>query len=527
MVVAAHPLAVEAGVSVLKSGGNAVDAAVAAAAALNASEPFASGLGGGGFMVIYLAKEKRTTVINFRERAPAASTPGMFKEKGDEESRWRTATGLAVAVPGAIAGWELALRKYGTRSLAEVFRPAIDIAERGFDVSATFSTINKDEFEKLLANAGEGSCYLNQGLPYESGERFRNPDLAATFRTIAAKGAEEFYRGGIGRRIVDAVRSAHGIMTLADLADYRAVEVAPLRGTYRDYSLATVPPPASGGIHLLELLNVAERWPLRAWGQNSPRTIHHLSEALRFVFADRERYLGDPDYVSVPVAEILSKDHAASIASRVPARGPAGGYPPVEFRPKAGDSANTTHLCVVDPAGNVVSLTQSINDFFGTGIVPQGAGFLLNDHMDDFASDPESPNAPRPGRRPVSSMAPLIMFRSGRPFLVLGSPGGTRIFSSLAQIIIDVTDFGLPLDEAIEAPRFFSCSVAGSARPIDVESRIPDSTIGALRAWGQEVKVRDPYDKYFGGAQGIMIPGHRGRVIGGADSRRDGSGAGF
>jgi gamma-glutamyltranspeptidase/glutathione hydrolase len=526
MIVAAHPLAVEAGLGVLKSGGNAVDAAVATAMALNAAEPFASGIGGGGFMVIYLAAEKRTTVINFREKAPAASTPGMFREKGEEEPRWRTSTGLAVAVPGALAGWDLALRKYGTRPLAEVARPAIDIAERGFDVSATFSNINKDEFEKLARNAGEDTCYLNQGLPYEPGERFRNPDLASTLRTLAAKGIEEFYGGELARRVVDAVRAAQGIMTLEDLASYRAVEVAPLEGTYENLSIATVPPPASGGL-LIELLNVAEKWPLRKWGQNSPAEIHHLSEALRFVFADRERYLGDPDFVSIPVVQLLSKSYAGSIAARIFPDRPAGTYPYGEFRPGDGDSANTTHLCVVDPMGNVVSLTQSINDFFGTGIVPRGTGFLLNDHMDDFASDPRSPNAPGPGRRPVSSMGPFIMFRGGRPFLALGSPGGTRIFSSLAQIVINLTDFGFSLDEAIEAPRFFSYSAGGEARPIMVESRIPEAIVSELRTWGEEVKVREPYDKYFGGAQGIMILRDRHVIIGGADSRRDGSGAGF
>jgi gamma-glutamyltranspeptidase/glutathione hydrolase len=527
MVVAAHPLAVEAGVSVLRSGGNAVDAAVATAFALNAAEPFASGLGGGGFMVIYLAAEKRTTVINFREKAPAASTPGMFREKGEEEPRWRTASGLAVAVPGALAGWDLALRKYGTRSLAEVARPAIDIAERGFEVSATFSNISKDEFERLAANAGEGTCYLNRGLPYEPGERFRNPDLAATFRTIVAKGVDEFYRGELAGKIVDAVRAGRGILTLEDLASYRAVEVAPLEGTYKDYAIATAPPPASGGLHLIELLNIAEKWPLRRWGQNSPATVHHLSEALRFVFADRERYLGDPDFIPIPVKGLLSKSHAASIANRILPDRPLGYYPFGAFEPKPRDSANTTHLCVIDPAGNVVSLTQSINDFFGTGIVPRGTGFLLNDHMDDFASDPQSPNAPGPGRRPVSSMGPFIMFHGGRPFLVLGSPGGTRIFSSLGQIVFNVTDFGMSLDEAIEAPRFFSFSVAGGARPVEVESRIPEATIAQLRKWGQEVKVREAYDKYFGGAQGIMILRDGGGIYGGADSRRDGWGAGY
>jgi gamma-glutamyltranspeptidase/glutathione hydrolase len=500
---------------------------VATALALNAAEPFASGIGGGGFMVIHLAAENRTTVINYREQAPAAAGPAMFLEKGDEAGRWRTATGLGVAVPGAAAGWEMALQRYGTLTLAEVARPAIDLAERGFEVGATFSGINSDEFEKLLGNAGEATCYLNRGLPYEPGERFRNPELAATFRALAEKGASEFYTGGLARKVVEAVRAHQGVMTLADLAAYRAVEVPALEGEYKGCRIATAPPPASGGLHLIELLNIAENWPLREWGQNSPALIHHLSEALRFISADRARYLGDPEFVSIPVEGLLSKKYAAAVAARILPDRPAGAYPFGEFPPGTGDAANTTHLCVVDAAGNIVSLTQSINDFFGTGIVPEGTGFLLNDHMDDFASDPESPNAPRPGRRPVSSMGPLIMFREGRPYLALGSPGGTRIFSSLSQIIINLIEFGMPLDAAIEAPRFFSYSSRGAARPIELESRVPPAVVADLGRRGHEVRVREPYDKYFGGAQGIMILPERKTITGGADSRRDGSGAGY
>ena len=291
---------------------------------------------------------------------------------------------------------------------------AIEIAERGFAVSPTFSAINKDEYERLLKNAGEGSCYLNEGLPYEPGDRLPNPELAATLRRIADKGHRRILHGR--DRPQDRRRrpgAQGGIMTLDDLAAYRAVEVAPLEGTYQDTAIFTAPPPASGGLHVIELLNIAENWPLRNGARIPPAVIHHLSEALRFVFADRDRYVGDPDFVSIPVDGLLSKDYAAAHRRPHPARPARGVYPFGEFAPKTGDAANTTHLCVIDEDGNIVALTQSINDFFGTGIVPEGTGFLLNDHMDDFASDPESPNAPRPGRRPVSSMGPLIMFRDG------------------------------------------------------------------------------------------------------------------
>lgn len=525
--MAANPLAAEAGLGMLKSGGNAVDAAVATAFALNAAEPFASGIGGGGFMVIYLARFQKTTVINYREKAPQGASPTMFQDKGEEEAMWRGATGLAVGVPGALAGWDLALRKYGTVSLARAAARAIEIADEGYAVSQTFSSINKDEYERLTLNLGDGSCYLNGGLPYEPGEIFRNPDLARTFRLIVAKGIEEFYGGDIARRIVAAVQAKRGIMTLEDLASYKPEEVSPLRGSYKDYTLVTAPPPSSGGLHLIQLLNIVENWPVKDWGRNSPRTIHHLSEALRFIFADRERHVGDPEFVPIPVNGLLSKEYAAAIASCILPDRPLNSYPYGKFEESPAEQGNTTHLCVVDREGNIVSLTQSINDFFGTGIVPEGAGFLLNNQMADFSSDPGSANAPAPGHRPVSSMGPLIMFKNGKPLLVLGSPGGTRIFSSLAQIILNLTEFGLSLDEAIEAPRFFSYSAAGKPRAISVESRLSEATIQELQKIGHEVRVREAYDKYFGGAQGIMILHQKRIILGGADSRRDGWGAGY
>ena len=527
MVVAAHPLAVEAGLKMLRRGGNAVDAAIATAAALNAAEPFASGIGGGGFMVIHLAAEKRTTVINFRERAPFLSSPDMFHDKGDEEKIWRTASGLAVAVPGAPAGWDLALRKYGTRPLAEALAEAIAIAEKGITISPTFSDISKEEYERLINSLPADSVYLNDGLPREPGEHFRNPDLARTLRLIAARGVEEFYRGELARTIIAAVRGRQGVMTLDDLASYEAVEVEPLRGTYKELEIVTAPPPASGGLHLIQFLNILERWPVGAWKRDSAAYVHHLSEALRFIFADRELYVGDPESVPVPVRELVSKDRAAAIASLVRDDRPLDVYPAPGLEAEEKDAANTSHLCVVDEAGNIVSLTQSINDFFGTGIVPEGTGFLLNDHMDDFAFAPDSINAPGPGRRPVSFMAPLIVFKEDQPFLALGSPGGARIFSSLTQIILNVIEFGMSLDEAVEAPRFFSYSEAGKAASIEVESRFPDEVLQVLRMMGHEVDVLKAYDKHFGGAQGIMILRPEGILHGGADSRRDGVGAGY
>jgi gamma-glutamyltranspeptidase/glutathione hydrolase len=548
----------------LKRGGNAVDAAVTTAFALNAAEPFASGIGGGGFMVLYIAKSRKVTVINFREKAPGAATPMMFAEKGEKQDEWRRERGTAVGVPGMLAGWDFALRKYGTKKLAEAAARAIEIAEGGFPVSTTFSTINKDEYEKILKNAREDSCYLNSGVPYEPGDVFKNPELAATLRLIGAKGIEEFYTGEIAKKIVAAVRARDGIMTLDDLAAYKPVEVEPLKGDYKGYAIRTLPPPATGGLHMIQLLNVAESWPLKEWGHNAPAYIHHLSEAMRFIFADKDRYDADPEFVAVPVAQLISKDYAKEIRGKISAEKTAVHYPHSPFderricpvachgeplekgRQGVGGSStpvgrslplqvdsiweshgNTTHIGVIDKDGNIVALTQSINDFFGTGIVPEGTGFLLNDHMADFSTDPDSPNAPRPGHRPVSNMGPMIVFKDKKPFLVLGSPGGTRIFPSLGQIILNIVDFGMSLDEAIEAPRFFTYSADGKPRPISIEPRIPDPTLKALEKLGHALTLREPYDKYFGGAQGILILRGKKIIYGGADSRRDGVGAGY
>jgi len=527
MVVAAHPLAAEAGLDMLRRGGNAVDAAVAAAVALNAAEPFASGIGGGGFMVVYLAREKRITVINYRERAPASARPSMFAEKGEAAEEWRLEKGTAVGVPGALAGWDLALRKYGTRSLAECAARAVEIAESGFPVSETFSTISKDEYERILKNAGEETCYLNGGVPFEPGEIFRNPDLARTLRTVGEKGIREFYTGSIAPKIVEAVRAHGGEMTLEDLAAYEAKETDPLRGTHRECDVFTAPPPASGGLHVLQLLNIVETWPVETWGPNSPAYIHHFSEALRFLFADHERYIGDPDFVRIPMDELLSKDYARAVAGKIDPNRPAAAYPASGIIPGESGAGNTTHLGVVDRAGNAVALTQSINDFFATAIIPKGTGFLLNNHLRDFDIDPRSPNAPGPGKRPVSNMGPMIWLKDGAPLLVLGSPGGTRIFSALTQIAVNILVFGMDLDAAIETPRFFSHSRGGKPHPIDVESRIPSDVLKALEALGHEIDVRGDYDKHFGGAQGLMILSSPRRILGGADSRRDGVGAGY
>jgi gamma-glutamyltranspeptidase/glutathione hydrolase len=527
MVVAAHPEAVKAGLSTLKKGGNAVDAAIATAFTLNAAEPFASGIGGGGFMVIFLANEKKTTVINFREKAPSKANPSMYLEQGKVQDTWRKSHGLAVAVPGTLAGCAYALEKYGTMKLENVLEPGIQIAERGIPVSQTFSQINKDEYEKILLNAGDSSVYLHDGFPYEPGNIYRNPELAQTFKHLISRGWQDFYEGQIAHGIIEAVQQNGGIMSLEDLAGYSPIEQSPLKGTYKDYTLYTVQPPSSGGLHIIQLLNIVAHWPVRDWGFNSTPYIHHLSEAFRFIFADKARYIGDPDFTSIPVKQLLSEDYASQLASKIHPGHLQETYPYGSFDKNQIAKENTTHLGVIDSQGNIVSLTQSINDFFGSGIVPDGYGFLLNNEMADFSPHPDSVNSPGPYKRPVSSMGPLILFKKDNPFLVLGSPGGTRIFTSLTQIIINVIEFGMSLDEAIEAPRFFTYSSDGVAKSLSVESRISQRILHSLEEIGHIIDIRDVYDRYFGGAQGILIDLNTNVLYGGADSRRDGSGAGY
>jgi gamma-glutamyltranspeptidase/glutathione hydrolase len=355
---------------------------------------------------------------------------------------------------------------------------------------------------------------------------FRNPELAATLRLLGEKGPGEFYKGGLARKIVEAVRAKGGVMTLDDLAAYEPREVEPLRGAYKGAVIYTVPPPATGGLHVLQFLAILEEWPVGAWGFGSPSYIHHSAEAFRFIFADHHRYLGDPEHVRIPVQALLSRDYARSIAAKVRPEATAGSYPFTVLDAPPEGSGSTTHLAVVDKDGNIAAVTQSIEAFFGSGIVPGGAGFLLNNQMGDFG-DPGTPNAPGPGRRPSSSMGPMILFKDGAPFLVLGSPGGLRIFPTLAQIIVNILDFGMGLDAAIEAPRFFASSARGRALPLAIESRVSEGVRAVLEKLGHKITLKEEYDKYFGGAQGLMILGNPRRIRGGADSRRDGAGAGY
>ena len=520
MVASAHPVASAVGLEILKKGGNAVDAAVAMALALSMAEPNASGLGGGGFMVIKLEGAPDAAMIDYREAAPGRATPEYYYGPGADFDKWTEEGPNAVGVPGLIAGAGLALEKFGTMTLADVLQPAIRLAREGVTVGPKLNGMIVDNVEKLQKFPAAALLYLPEGLPLEPGTLLKNGDLAATLEKIAASGPSAFYEGEVAAAIGGEVTKLGGPLEAADLKGYRAKLRAPVRGTYRGYEIISASPPTGGGTHLIELLNILEGYDVRRFGHNTAAYLHVLAEAMKMVFADKAANSGDPDFVKVPVATLTSKEHARELRERIEQGRARFDYKAPDYI--VPDAPSTSHLSVVDARGNVAALTQSINSFFGSGIVAPGTGVLLNNHLADFDSRPGRPNSIAPGRRPTSSIAPTIVLKGGRPFMTLGTPGATRIVSALAQIIMNVVDFGMPMDDAIEAPRIHALG-----KTLHAEGRIPADVIEALKALGHTVKTYPDFDNYFGGAQGILIDARARRLTGGADSRRDGVAMGY
>ncbi|HOF03083.1 MAG TPA: gamma-glutamyltransferase [Atribacterota bacterium] len=525
MVAAAHPLAVQAGVDTLKKGGNAIDAAVATAFALNAVEPNANGIGGGGFMLIRFAETGEIIILDYRERAPAASTKDMYASEQSKAEKWTSEGGLASGVPGTLLGLKTALDEYGTMTLQEVMTPALNYMENGFEITDTFSGMINDNYDKLVEwNDPFTIAYLKDGLPLETGDVLVQKDLAKTYREIMEKGIEHFYGGELGQKIVDAVQAAGGILTLQDLKDYEIHRHKPVVGNYRGYDIYSMPPPSSGGTHLIQILNIMENFDIANMNYLGPTHISVLNEAMKMAFADRAKFMGDPAFAKdIPLKGLTSKGYAKYLADSIDVTKPKLELPAGD--PGIFEHQSTTHLSVVDAEGNAVALSQTINFFFGSGVIVPGVGIIMNNEMDDFSTNPESPNAPEPGKTPLSSMSPTIVEKDGEVFMVLGSPGATRIFTAMAQIISNVIDFGMGMDEAIEAPRIHASSSGGKAMPIAVESRIPILTVEALKLLGNQVDIRGAHDLYFGGAQGIMMVD--GVLFGGGDSRRDGIAFGY
>ncbi|HUB64768.1 MAG TPA: gamma-glutamyltransferase [Methylocella sp.] len=528
MVVAQEGTAAKIGVEILRRGGNAVDAAVATALALAVTVPRAGNLGGGGFMLVYLAKEKKTTVIDYREAAPADTRQDVFlNEAGEAVAARSRDSGLAVGVPGTVAGLSLALRTYGSGkfSLAKLAAPAVALARFGIEVSEDLADSLPRAQPRFKRWPSTARIFLHQdGSALSRGDRLVQADLATVLEAIGRDGERAFYEGPVAAKIVASVRAAGGRMTLDDLKSYRAVERAPVLGTYRGYEIASVPPPSSGGVHIIELLNILEGFPLARSGANSAATIHILAEAMKLAYADRAEYLGDPDRVRIPVSGLISKAYAERLRAEISA---TRARPAAEIKrldPSPYESDQTTHFSIVDSDGNAVSNTYTLNFSYGLGLVAEGTGILLNNELDDFAAKPGVPNAygltggaanaPGPRKRPLSSMAPTMVFRDGELELVTGSPGGSRIITIVTEIILDIIDFGMNPAEATEAVRIHH---QGLPDELQVERGLNPDTIRLLEAQGHKVVVHDAW----GSAQSILCA--NGVLMGAADTRQRGT----
>ncbi len=526
MVATQEATATQVGVSFLAAGGNAVDAAVAVAFALAVTLPQAGNLGGGGFMLVHHAASGETHAVDYRETAPAAAHRDMFLDAAGNVDEVRSRYSHASAgVPGTVAGLVLALERFGTMPLAQVMAPAIGLARDGFIVTRELARSLAERAERLARNPAAARIYLEpDGSAPRPGERLVQRDLAASLARIAEEGPNAFYRGEIARRIAADMRANGGLIQEADLAAYEAKLRAPVTGSYRDHVVASMPPPSSGGVHLIQILNVLEGYPVGFLGHNGADTIHLMAEAMKLAYADRSRHLGDPDHVPVPVAGLVSKRYAADLRRLISldAARPSSLIAP--GRPGAYESPDTTHFSVMDAAGNVVSNTYTINFSYGSGIVAEGTGILLNNEMDDFSAKPGVPNAYglvggeanaiAPGKRPLSSMTPTIVFRDGLPLLATGSPGGSRIITTTAQVIMNVVDHGMNVAAAVAAPRVHHQWLPDRLR---VEHGLSPDTLVLLRARGHEVEVGDA----MGSANSVMRVD--GGFAGAADPRRPGA----
>ncbi|MGH6725604.1 MAG: gamma-glutamyltransferase [Pseudolabrys sp.] len=535
MVVAAEPRAARIGVDILKRGGNAVDAAVAVGFALAVTYPSAGNLGGGGFMVIHLAKnntnkDNTNTAIDYRETAPAAATPTMFLDaKGEADAAKSRDSGLAVGIPGTVAGLALAQEKYGSGKfkLAELMAPAIKLARDGVDLGDdTASSLLRAQARLARWPSSKSIFFNSDGGVMEPGQSLVQADLAATLDAVARGGPQVFYNGPIAAKIAAAVRAAGGIMTADDLHNYRAIERPVVHGTYRGYDIVSMPPPSSGGVHLIEMLNILEGYDLGKLPRE--QALHDEIEAMKRAYADRAVYMGDPDAVKMPIAGLISKKYAAALRASIgdtatPADAIRAG------KPAAFEGQNTTHFSVIDRDGNAVSNTYTLNFYYGLGLVADGTGVLLNNELDDFTAKPGSANAyglvgfnvnlPGPGKRPLSSMTPTIVLKDGKPFLVTGSPGGSRIITAVLQVIVNAIDFHMPIDRAVSAPRLHN-----QWRPDETyaEPGFDPAVLAALKARGHKIVPTEPHTA----ANSIEVTPEG--YIGAADPRtRDALAAGY
>lgn len=508
-VSSANPTASRIGTDILKSGGNAVDAAVAVSFALGLLEPNASGVGGCGYAV-YVPAQGEAVFYDYRSVAPAGFDAEGFTALSAEEQKHSIA---AAGVPGAVAGWLEMHEKYGVLPLEELLKPTIELAENGFEVLPFLASLFTDNYALLLKDESVGRLLLNDDFPYMEGEYIKNTGYAKTLQKIAAEGADGFYKGEIAEAIVKVSSDRGGSMTLKDLADYRAKSCAPLMGEYRGYTVLTAAPSSSGGIALLESLNILERFPLSESGANSAANIHLMGESFKIANADRYSYVGDPDFVEMPVDMLISKQYADRRASLISEKAVLSDS---DVIPDS-QSTSTTHLSIIDKDGNAISMTNTLGSYFGCCVAVDEWGFLLDNQLHDFSIGEWEANSPQAGKRPRSSMTPTVLLRDGEVVAALGSPGGEAIVSTVAQIICDLVDFGMTADEAISLPRIYqNCTGA-----LTVEGGHDEKVLAELETLGHTVKRREALDYFFGGVHAV-VKNDDGSLTGAADPRRDG-----
>jgi gamma-glutamyltranspeptidase/glutathione hydrolase len=526
MVVGPEQLAGEIGSRIMQRGGNVVDAAVATGFALAVTYPRAGNLGGGGFMLIHLAEGNRQVFIDYREVAPAAASRDMFLDEEGKEDLMREYFSLqASGVPGTVAGLLHALETYGTMSREEVLAPAIALAEEGIPVSFALNYELATQGKRLRQDPESLRLFFKaDGSPYEIGEIWRQPDLAWSLRQIAKHGADAFYRGEIARRIVAAMESGNGLITMQDLANYRAIERPPLRGRFREFEIVSAPPPSSGGVHIVQILNMLEADDLAGMGHNSAAYLHLLTESMKLAYADRSQYLGDPDFADVPVAKLIDKAYAARQRKLID---PDRATPSATIKPgqvMLPESKDTTHYSVADDKGNMVSNTYTLNASFGSAIAVPGTGMLLNNEMGDFAARPGKPNlfglvqgetnSIEGGKRPLSSMSPTIVFRDGVPWLATGSPGGSRIITTVLQTLLNAMAFDMNV-----ATAGISARIHHQWLPDELlaESGISPDTVRLLEQMGHKVLLGG---RTIGRTESIMLKDDW--LLGATDTRRPG-----
>ena len=496
MLVCQDEIAAEVGLQVLKEGGNAADAAVAVAYTLAVTLPKAGNIGGGGFALYYDAKQKKTFALDFRETAPAKAFEKMYlNEKGDIIPNKSRFTLQASGIPGTVSGLSTLIKEFGTKEHKRLIAPAIKLAEEGFPVQRALAHDLKTMSEVLQKSPTFKEVFYKNGKALKEGEILRQPSLAQTLKKLSSNGPEEFYSGGIAKTFVEYFQKNEGLISLEDLKNYKTLVYEPVKGTYRGYEILAMPPPSSGGVHVIQMLNILEAWNLSESGHNSAQTLHYMTEAMKLAYADRSKHLGDLAYSKLPIKGLISKEYAKELRATIKAD---KATPSVEIKPgnpAAYESPDTTHFSITDKFGNAISFTYTINFSFGSRIIIPELGFILNNEMDDFSSKPGVPNAYgliggeankiEAGKRPLSSMTPLMVFKDSKPVLVTGSPGGSRIINSVLQIILNVIDHNLNIAEATMAPRIHHQWLPDK---LNMEQGFSPDTVNILKSMGHKTQ---------------------------------------